>query len=82
MAFGPLAAFAYVRRHTDPVHPRLTGAAVGAAAGAWGALAIGMHCPGTMPVHVLAGHVTPVFLLTLLGIWIGGRGVSVSVKTA
>jgi hypothetical protein len=76
MALGPLAAFAYARRHTDPVHPRLTGAAVGAAAGAWGALAIGMHCPGTMPLHVLAGHVTPVFLLTLLGIFIGGRGLS------
>jgi hypothetical protein len=78
MALGPLAAFAYARRYTDPVHPRLTGAAVGAAAGAWGALAIGMHCPGTMPFHVLAGHVTPVFFLTLLGVWIGARNVDMA----
>ena len=78
MAVGPLAAFAFVRRHTDPVHPRLTGAAIGAAAGSWGALAIGAHCGGTMPLHILAGHVLPLLLLMLLGAWIGGRGLSPS----
>ena len=35
-ALGPFAALAYARRGTDPVHPRPLGAALGAAAGAWG----------------------------------------------
>jgi hypothetical protein len=33
---GPLIAFARLRRASDPVSPRPTGAALGAAAGAWG----------------------------------------------
>ena len=43
-AAGPLASFAVVRRRSDPVLPRLTGAGVGAAAGAWGAVFIELHC--------------------------------------
>src|SRR6185436_21066517 len=35
-AAAPLAAMLWARRGTDPVHPGATGAALGAAAGAWG----------------------------------------------
>ena len=72
-ALGPLVAFAIVRRRSDPVAPRLTGAAIGAASGAWGALGIEMHCGHASAVHVLVGHVAPVVLLTLVGVLVGDR---------
>jgi hypothetical protein len=72
-ALGPLAAFAFVRRGTDPVAPRLSGAAVGAAAGAWGALGIELHCGHAGIVHVVVGHVLPVVLLTAVGALVGDR---------
>jgi hypothetical protein len=70
-ALGPLAAFAVVRRRSDPVAPRLTGAAIGAASGAWGALGIEMHCGHASATHILLGHIAPVVLLTVLGVLIG-----------
>jgi hypothetical protein len=72
-AIGPLAAFAFVRRGTDPVAPRLSGAAVGAAAGAWGALGIELHCGHAGMTHVVLGHVLPVVLLTAVGVLVGDR---------
>lgn len=77
LALGPLAAFLAIRRSTDPVSPRLTGAAIGAAAGAWGALGIELHCRYTSPWHVVLGHVLPVALLAALGIAAGSRLVAV-----
>lgn len=81
MASAPLVAFAFARRHTDPVHPHITGAALGAAAGAWGALAVGAHCPFTNPVHLALGHTLPILLLAVLGALIGGRGVAIQAQT-
>jgi len=72
-ALGPLVAFAIVRRGSDPVAPRLTGAAIGAASGAWGALGIELHCGHASAMHVLVGHVAPVVLLTLVGVLVGDR---------
>src|SRR5437588_315342 len=40
LALGPLAAFAIAKKDSDPVHPTLTGAAIGASAGMWGAVAM------------------------------------------
>jgi hypothetical protein len=76
-ALGPLVAFMVVRRRSDPVFPRLTGAAIGAAAGAWGSFAIELHCRYTSPGHVVATHVLPVALLTLVGVMIGDRVLAV-----
>jgi hypothetical protein len=76
-ALGPLAAFAAVRRSSDPVAPRLTGAALGAASGAWGALFIELHCVHTSVGHIVLGHVLPVVLLTLVGVLIGDRVVAI-----
>jgi hypothetical protein len=72
-AMGPLGLFVAMWRASDPVAPRLTGAAIGAAAGAWGALAIEVHCRFTSPFHVAFGHVMPVSLLALAGIYVGQR---------
>jgi hypothetical protein len=81
-ALGPLAAFAIVRRNSDPVAPRLTGAAIGAASGAWGALFVELHCAHTSMSHIVLGHVLPVAFLTLLGVLVGGRVVAVRPERA
>jgi hypothetical protein len=83
-ALAPFIAFVLVLRRSDPVAPRLAGAALGAAAGAWGALGIELWCSRPTPWHVLAGHVAPVVVLALVGAWLGGaflRVVAVRAKT-
>jgi hypothetical protein len=77
-AFGPLLAFGALRRGSDPVGPGIGGAALGAAAGAWGALGIELHCKFATPSHVMLGHVLPVALLALAGALVGGRVLRVS----
>jgi hypothetical protein len=62
LSLGPVIALAFVRRASDPVHPRATGAAIGAAAGAWGGVLIDMHCPITHPLHIALAHVMPVLV--------------------
>jgi hypothetical protein len=66
-SIGPLLAFGAVRRRTDPVTPRLTGAAIGTAAAVWGALALHLVCGFTRPLHMLFGHVLPIALGALIG---------------
>jgi len=77
MAIGPLVAFAFVRRDSDPVAPRLTGAAVGAVAGAWGGLFIELRCGHCSVEHVVLGHIVPVVFFALAGAWIAGSVISV-----
>lgn len=72
-AIGPFVALALLRRGSDPVHPRATGAAIGAAAGAWGGVLIDLHCPLVGPAHVAIGHVLPVLLYAALGALAGSR---------
>jgi hypothetical protein len=76
-AAGPLVAFAVVRRRSDPVAPRLSGAALGAAAGAWGAVGIALHCADATPGHVAVGHVLPVVLAAVIGLLVGNRVVAI-----
>jgi hypothetical protein len=77
MAAAPLIAFTYLRRGSDPVAPRLTGAAIGTAAGAVGALGIELICSHATLEHVLFGHVLPVALLAGIGAIVAGRVVAV-----
>lgn len=77
MAIGPLVAFTLVRRGSDPVAPRLTGAAIGAVSGAWGGLFIELRCGHASIEHVVLGHVVPVAVMTLVGALIAGSVVSV-----
>jgi hypothetical protein len=67
LAAAPFVAFFVLRREGDPVRPGATGAALGASAGAWGAVLIDWHCELTDPRHVLLGHVLPVALLACVG---------------
>jgi hypothetical protein len=81
LALGPLTAFAVARRRSDPIHPALTGAALGAAAGAWGAFALAIHCPVTSLAHVLTGHVVPVLLVAAVGALLGAKLLALKEKT-
>ncbi|MGH7270006.1 MAG: NrsF family protein [Polyangiaceae bacterium] len=79
-AAGPLVAFSMLRRRSDPVHPRLTGAAIATAAGAWGAVILSLVCGFTSPRHILLGHLLPVVLICALGAVLGKRLVEVRAK--
>lgn len=57
----------------DPVRPRLTGAALGASAGAWGAVVVVAWCPLAEPAHVVVGHALPLLVLAAVGALVGGR---------
>lgn len=74
----PLATFLVLRRRTDPVHPGAFGAALGAAAGAWGSVLIELHCPVMAHAHVLLGHVVPVAVLAAIGAALGRALLAVS----
>jgi hypothetical protein len=80
MALGPLAAFAFLRRGSDPVAPRITGAAIGAVAGAIGALGIETRCRHASLFHVAFGHLLPVVALTLVGALVVGPIVAVRAR--
>lgn len=62
-----LAIFAVALRRAVPAAGSLRGAALGAAAGAWGGLAVFAFCPSGGLQHLLVGHVLPIALFTILG---------------
>ena len=76
LAVGPLVLLLVLHGATDPVRPGLTASSLAAAAGAWGAVAIALHCPVATSEHVLLGHVLPVAILAAVGI-AAGRFVAV-----
>ena len=67
-----LAAALWLRKRTIAVHPVASGAALGAAAGAFGGISVDLWCPLTNSPHVLVGHVLPMVVLALAGM-IAGR---------
>jgi hypothetical protein len=81
-AVCPLFAFLAMRRHRDPVSPRTSGAALGAVAGAWGAVVHFPFCECTSPLHMALGHVLPVILLAIVGAFLGDRVLGVHVAPA
>ncbi len=70
----PLAVLAYAGRRVEPRHPGTLGAALGACAGAWAAVSIGLWCPLSRPGHVAVGHVLPLVVVVLasaaVGVWL------------
>jgi len=76
-AAGPLTAFVAFRRSKDPWTPSLSGAAMAAVAGAWGALVQFPFCDCTSPLHIALGHALPVFGLAGLGLLVGSRFLAV-----
>jgi hypothetical protein len=81
-AMGPFIAFLAVSRSSDPVSPRQTGAAIGAVAGAWGALIYFAFCECTSQAHVALAHVVPVAALAALGALVGRRVLGVHAGNA
>jgi hypothetical protein len=77
---GPLVAFLYLRRATEPVNPWLGGAALGAAAGAWAASALIVICRHASPSHMILGHVAPVVVLAGIGALLGGPALAVRAR--
>ena len=73
MAFGPMMALLRVRRFTDAVHPAALGAAIGASAGAWGAVLIDLHCASNDLAHIAWAHALPVLLLAGAGALLGKK---------
>jgi hypothetical protein len=60
-------ALVFALRRAAPAATRLRGAAVGAAAGAWAGVAVFAFCPSADLQHLLAGHLLPVVVLSLIG---------------
>jgi hypothetical protein len=69
----PFALLTHLSHRFEPRHPRLLGAALGSAAGAWAAVMVELWCPLADPAHVALGHVAPVVLLILASALAGGR---------
>ncbi len=67
----PLVAVLFARRRTDPTHPRIAGLSAGASIGLCVALFVDMWCPVGYVPHFLLGHILPIALLSLAGLWIG-----------
>jgi hypothetical protein len=81
LSLGPLVAFGALRRGSDPVSPRLTGAAIATAAAAWAAMVHELMCMFSSPFHILVGHVAPILGVALLGAVFTARTVAVRAKT-
>jgi len=67
----PLVALMVPRRGTDPVHPAVTGAALGMTAGAWTVVMAYLRCPHAAALHCVLAHVVPTLILTALGAVLG-----------
>jgi hypothetical protein len=67
----PLVALLVPKRGTDPVHPALTGAALGMTAGAWTVVMAYLRCPHAAAMHCIVAHVVPTLALTALGAGLG-----------
>jgi len=79
LSVGPLFALFAVHGSTETVRPGLTAASLAAAAGAWGAVGIALHCGVAAPAHVLLGHLLPAALLAAAGV-AAGRVVAVRAR--
>jgi hypothetical protein len=71
LAAWPLVAVVMTRRQSDPVHPRLAGAAIGAAVGACSWVFVDLWCSVAYVPHLLLGHVLPMVATTAAGFWLG-----------
>lgn len=67
----PLLALLLPKRGTDPLHPAITGAALGMTAGAWTMVMASLRCVHAAAMHGIVAHVVPTLVLTALGAVLG-----------
>jgi hypothetical protein len=67
----PLVILMVPRRGSDPIHPAITGAALGVAAGGWTAMMAYLRCPHAQALHCVLAHVAPTVILSLIGAVLG-----------
>ena len=67
----PLAVLLVPWRSADPVHPTITGAALGTAAGAWAATMAYLRCPHAASMHCVVAHVAPMIVFAVVGAVVG-----------
>jgi hypothetical protein len=77
LAAWPVVALGWIRRGSDPVHPRMLGLALGVAAGAAAVGLVDLWCPVAHLRHLLLGHVAPMLLLGVIGMLVGARALGV-----
>ncbi|HYP75663.1 MAG TPA: NrsF family protein [Polyangiaceae bacterium] len=77
LSLAPLFGLLWLRRGSDPLHPRLTAAALGAAAGAGAWVLVDLWCPVGYVPHLLLGHVLPLLLLSAGSALLGSRVVAI-----
>ena len=73
MALGPFFALMAMRKGSDASHPTAMGTAIGATAGAWGAVLIDLHCGSSDLRHIALAHLLPVLVIASLGALLGKR---------
>jgi hypothetical protein len=69
----PLLGALLLRRNTETNHPRLIGAAIGAAVGGFTWVLVDLWCPVGYVPHLLLGHVLPLLLAIVVGLALGKR---------
>jgi hypothetical protein len=79
-ALAPLGALFFVRRGSDPSHPRSLGLVLGVGAGSAAVALVDLWCPVGHFRHLVLGHVLPVVALGALGVWLGHRLLAVRAK--
>jgi hypothetical protein len=77
LSLAPLLGVLWLRRGSDPLHPRLTAAAFGAAVGAGVWVLVDLWCPVSYVPHLLLGHVLPLLLLIALSALLGSRVIAI-----
>jgi len=80
MAAWPFLALSSIRRNSDPTHPRTLGAALGVATGTCAAVLVDLWCPVGHPQHLALGHLLPIVILGVVGVFVGHRVLAVRSK--
>jgi hypothetical protein len=80
LAAWPLVALILTRKGSDPVHPALTGAAIGSAIGSAVWVLVDLSCPIAYVPHLLFGHVLPLIVTTTIGAGLGRRFIALRAR--
>jgi hypothetical protein len=69
----PLLALTFLRAGDEPRRPAVTGAALGAVAGAWAGTLAWLRCPHVTLDHGILAHALPALILAAVGAIVGAR---------